>query len=127
VDYSIVLVSHITIDEINILNAVRLGNKLCVEALKKTPEIVLIDGRDKQILTVRHETIIKGDAKVRCIAAASILAKVTRDKVMKKYAKEFSKYGFEEHMGYGTRAHRSNLIKFGRCEIHRKSYSFKAA
>jgi len=126
IDYSVVLVSHVLIDKINILNAVKLGNKICIESLKTKPDIVLIDGRDKQILNIPHKTIIRGDEKIRCIAAASILAKVVRDKVMKKYAKEYRKYGFEKHMGYGTRIHRGNIIKFGPCPIHRKSYSFKA-
>jgi ribonuclease HII len=123
-DYAIVLVPHQIIDEINILNSVRFGNQLCVEALETKPDIILIDGRDKQFLTENHKTIIKGDSKIRSIAAASILAKVTRDKVMKKYSEEFPNYEFERHMGYGTRLHRALLKRFGPCEIHRKSYSF---
>lgn len=122
-DYAITAVSHITIDEINILNAVRLANNLCVEHLKIKPEIILIDGKDKQTLSLPHKTIIKGDSKVRCIAAASILAKVTRDKIMHRYAKEYKKYGFENHVGYGTREHKANIFKFGSCPIHRKSYN----
>lgn len=123
VDYAIAIVSHITIDEINILNAVRLANKLCVEHLRQKPEMILIDGKDRQTLSLPHQTIIKGDSKVRCIAAASILAKVTRDKIMHRYAKEYKKYGFENHVGYGTREHKTNIFKFGLCPIHRKSYN----
>lgn len=122
-DYAITAISHITIDEINILNAVRLANKLCVEHLKQKPDMILIDGKDKQTLDIQHRTIIKGDSKVRCIAAASILAKVTRDRIMYRYAKEYKKYGFENHVGYGTREHKVNIFKFGPCPIHRKSYN----
>lgn len=121
-DYAVTLVPHTTIDKVNILNAVRIANKICVDSLKKKPDMILIDGRDKQILTLPHQTIIKGDTKVRCIAAASILAKVVRDKLMYHYARKYIKYGFERHVGYGTRLHRSNIMKHGYCEIHRKSY-----
>ncbi|MDD3861699.1 MAG: hypothetical protein PHP74_02300 [Candidatus Gracilibacteria bacterium] len=67
----------------------------------------------------------EGDSKVRCIAAASILAKVARDKLMNYYSKKYDKYGFDKHVGYGTREHRSKIIKYGYCDIHRKSYSLK--
>ncbi|MFA6917613.1 MAG: ribonuclease HII [Candidatus Gracilibacteria bacterium] len=122
VDYSITLVPHETIDKINILNSVRIANDICVRALHDEPDIILIDGKDKQIIDLPFKTIIRGDTKVRCIAAASILAKVVRDKVMRYYAKEYGKYGFEKHVGYGTREHRSNIAKHGYCDIHRKSY-----
>lgn len=121
-DYAIAFVPHQTIDKINISNAVRIANDLCVRELEVKPEIVLIDGKDKQIIDLPFKTIIKGDAKVRCIAAASILAKVARDKLMKYYAKQYDAYGFERHVGYGTREHRSNIIKHGYCDIHRRSY-----
>jgi len=124
-DYSIAVVSHITIDEINILNATRAANQMCIEALDVAPDIVLIDGNDKQILEVPFQTIIKGDSKVQSIAAASILAKVTRDGIMKYYAEEYPYYGFEKHMGYGTRLHRASIGKHGRCPIHRKSFTIK--
>lgn len=124
-DYSISLVSHLVIDEINILNATRFANYLCVKNLRLKPDIALIDGRDKQIIDIPFETIIKGDSKVRSIAAASILAKVTRDRLMQKYAQDFSQYGFEHHMGYGTRLHRQNLTRYGACEIHRRSYTWQ--
>lgn len=125
-DWSITIVSHLVIDDINILGAVRFANYLCVKHLKYKPDFVLIDGIGKQILQVPFQTIIKGDSRVRSIAAASILAKVTRDRIMEYYAKKFDKYGFEEHMGYGTRLHRSNINKYGYCEIHRKSYSLSS-
>ncbi len=124
-DFTISIVSPQTIDDINILESVKLANYLCIQDLEFKPNIAVIDGRDKQILEIPFKTIIKGDQKVRSIAAASILAKVTRDKLMTYYAKKYLEYGFERHMGYGTREHRANMIKFGLCEIHRKSYSYK--
>jgi ribonuclease HII len=124
-DFTISIVSPQTIDKINILESVKLANYLCIQDLKYKPDIAVIDGRDKQILKIPFKTIIKGDQKVRSIAAASILAKVTRDKLMAYYAKKYPNYGFERHMGYGTREHRSNMTKFGLSCIHRKSYSYK--
>jgi len=125
IDYSVALVSHTTIDKINIANATKLANKLCFASIKIKPNAIIFDGRERQIIKIPYMTVIKGDSKIKSVAAASILAKVTRDKIMRYYAKEFKKYGFEKHMGYGTRLHRSNIEKFGLCEIHRKSYSFK--
>lgn len=122
VDYAVTLVPHQTIDKVNILKAVQIANDICVRELKTKPDMVLIDGKDKQIIDLPFKTIIKGDTKVKCIAAASILAKVIRDKLMHFYAKEYSKYGFERHVGYGTREHRSNITKHGYCDIHRRSY-----
>ena len=123
IDFTISIMSHKTVDEINILESVKLANLLCVQALTIRPHITLIDGRDKQLLTTPFKTVIKGDQKVRCIAAASILAKVTRDRLMEHYHETFPNYAFNEHMGYGTRKHRSNIKKEGPCEIHRMSFT----
>jgi len=126
VDFSISIIPHTQIDKINIVEAVKLANYNCIKELRCKPDIALIDGRDKQILDIKFLTVIKGDQIIKCIAAASILAKVTRDALMKHYAKEFRQYGFEIHKGYGTRIHRNNIKKFGRCEIHRKTYKIKS-
>jgi ribonuclease HII len=125
IDYSISIISHLTVDKINILETTKYANYLCVKHLRPTPDIALIDGHDSQILDIPFQTIVKGDQKVRSIAAASILAKVTRDKIMERYSQEYKKYGFEKHMGYGTRLHRSNIKKHGYCEIHRKTYKIR--
>lgn len=124
IDYAIAVVAPEIIDQVNIVGAVRIANDLCIRALKNMPDIALIDGCDKQILTVPFLTMIEGDSRIRSIAAASILAKVVRDAIMRHYAREFPHYGFERHKGYGTRLHRSTLTKFGPCAIHRKSYTF---
>ena len=123
IDYAITFVPPQTIDEHNILKATIYANSLCIKNLRQIPDIALIDGRDRQILDIPHQTIIKGDQKVRSIAAASILAKVARDSLMEHYATIYPQYGFHQHMGYGTRKHRANLHKYGFCEIHRKSYT----
>ncbi len=125
-DYAITVVSHRTIDEINILKSVQLANKLCVEHLQKTPCIAVIDGKDKQTLEIPYRTVIKGDSKIKSIAAASVLAKVVRDRIMDYYDSEFGLYNFAQHKGYGTREHRSLISTHGFCEIHRKTFKFVA-
>lgn len=126
-DYAIAIIPHQIIDQVNILNATRIANDLCLSALSQTPDIALMDGRDKQIIDIPFLNIIKGDRKIRSIAAASILAKVTRDAIMRHYSKEFPHYGFEKHMGYGTRLHCANLEKYGFCPIHRRSFHLKSS
>jgi len=125
VDYAISIVPHSIIDEINILNAVRFANKLAIDNLKIKADIAVIDGRDKQFLEIPFQTIIKGDQRIQSIAAASILAKVTRDRLMVHYSKKFPNYYFEKHMGYGTRQHRTIIKELGSTEIHRKSFKVK--
>ncbi|MBU1151235.1 ribonuclease HII [Patescibacteria group bacterium] len=124
-DFAISFVPPTRIDKINILNATLEANCNCIKSLKIKPDYIVIDGRDKQKLRQKHETIIKGDQKLRCIAAASILAKVARDKLMEQYHNDFPVYGFNKHMGYGTRQHAQNIREFGQCEIHRKSFTLK--
>lgn len=126
VDFAISVVSHQVIDRENILNATRLANMFALKNLKIRPDYVLVDGRDKQFFDHQFATIVKGDLYIKSIAAASILAKVARDKIMTKYAEMYPVYGFEKHMGYGTRQHRANIEKYGRCEIHRESFKIKS-
>jgi len=124
-DFSITAVPNQIIDEINILNATRLANAENIKRLKIKPDIAVMDGRDKQFLEIPFINIIKGDLYIKSIAAASVLAKVFRDRLMLIYSEIYPNYGFEKSMGYGTREHRNLLEKFGQCEIHRKSFKLK--
>lgn len=121
ISYNIVFVDEKTIDSLNILNATKLGMKQAIEGLSVKPELVLIDAV-KIDTCVPTESIIKGDAKSYNIAAASILAKVTRDKLMVDLDKKYPEYNFKKHKGYGTKEHIENLKKYGKCEIHRNSF-----
>lgn len=121
-DYAVAMVPPAVIDRVNIYNACLIANDLCLQAIKIKPDFVLVDGRDKQIFETDFQTIIKGDMRVRSIAAASIIAKVFRDRLMTNYSKKYKDYGFERHVGYSTRFHRKILSKIGPCEIHRKSF-----
>ena len=121
IDYHIELIDEKTIDEINILNATKLGMKNCIDKINTRPDIVLIDAV-KIDTDVQTESIIKGDALSYNIAAASILAKVTRDRLMLEYANKYPEYDFQKHKGYGTKAHIEKLIEYGPCAIHRRSF-----
>jgi len=121
IDYKIIEVDNKTIDDINILQATRLGMKNALNGLKKPPYIVLIDAV-KIDTDIKQENIIKGDSLSYNIAAASILAKVYRDRLMLEFAKKYPEYHFEKHKGYGTKEHIEALKKFGMCEIHRDSF-----
>ncbi len=121
IDYKIVLIDERTIDEINILNATKLGMKNALNGLKNKPYCVLVDAV-KIDTDIVQENIIHGDALSYNIAAASILAKVTRDRLMEEYAKKYPEYFFEKHKGYGTKLHIEMLKKYGKCEIHRDSF-----
>lgn len=123
VDYSIGIATEEEIDEINILNATFLAMHRAVEGLKTRPDYALIDGNQyPKIPFVTEETVIKGDAKSMSIAAASILAKVSRDRFMLEKAKEYPQYEFEKHKGYGTKLHYEKIIEFGPSPIHRRSF-----
>ena len=110
------------IDEINILNATYEAMREAIEGLSVQPQVRLNDAVTIPDIALRQVPIIKGDAKSVSIAAASILAKVTRDHMMAEYAKLYPEYGFEKHKGYGTAAHIAALREFGPCPIHRKSF-----
>ena len=119
--YKIVLIDEKTIDEINILNATKKGMKEAILGLSVKPELVLLDAVNLDI-DIESESIIKGDAKSYNIAAASILAKVTRDRLMLELDKIYPEYNFKKHKGYGTKEHIENLKKYGKCDIHRDSF-----
>ena len=93
-----------------------------INLLKKTPDCVLIDGNQALDIEITQQTIIKGDSKSAAIAAASILAKVYRDKLMEKLALQYPEYGFDSHMGYASKSHRNTIIEVGPCPIHRKTF-----
>ena len=123
IDYSIGVATEREIDEINILNATFLAMHRAVDGLKTRPDFALIDGNQyPKIPFVTEETVVKGDAKSMSIAAASILAKVSRDRFMLEKAKEFPQYGFEKHKGYGTKLHYEKIREFGPSPIHRMSF-----
>lgn len=121
-DYSIGTASEKEIDEINILQATFLAMKRAVEGLSLRPDCALVDGNQVPPLNCDVETVIKGDSKSESIAAASILAKVSRDRYMLEMAEKYPQYGFEKHKGYGTKLHYEMIEKYGICEIHRKSF-----
>ena len=121
IDYCIVPIDEKTIDEINILNATKLGMEKALNGLKNQPYVVLIDAVKINTNTMQ-ENIIKGDAKSYNIAAASILAKEFRDRLMLEEAKKYPEYHFEKHKGYGTKLHIEALKQFGKCKIHRDSF-----
>ena len=122
IDYRIEEVSEKVIDDINILEATKLGMKKCIENLKTAPELALVDAVKDIDADVDQIAIIKGDATSYSIAAASILAKVYRDKLMQKFDKEYPEYNFAKHKGYGTKEHIELLKKYGPSKIHRRSF-----
>lgn len=122
VAYSIATASEKEIDEYNILQATFLAMRRAVENLEVKPDIALIDGNQKPHLEIEEQTIVKGDSKSISIAAASILAKVTRDRYMKEMAEKYPHYAFEKHKGYGTKLHYEMLEKYGISEIHRRTF-----
>lgn len=122
VAYASASVDEKVIDEINILNATFLAMKTAVEKLSVKPDFVLVDGNRLPDLAYPSEAVVKGDAKSISIAAASIIAKVERDRYITEQAKIYPEYGFEKHKGYGTKAHTEAILKYGACPIHRKSF-----
>lgn len=123
--YCIATASVAEIDEINILAATMLAMKRAFDGLSVKPSIALIDGNKAPDLSVNAETVVKGDATSASIAAASILAKVSRDRYMKEIALKYPQYQFEKHKGYGTKLHYQMLDEFDASDIHRKSFLVK--
>ena len=111
------------IDEINILNATKKALTLAIEGLEIKPDKILVDALDKiDTKGIPYISVIKGDAKIYSISAASIIAKVTRDRIMKEYDEVYPEYGFSAHKGYGTAKHIQAIKEHGICPLHRKSF-----
>lgn len=110
------------IDAVNILQATLVAMKEAVLALSLIPDYLLIDGLNRIDLDMPQETIISGDSRSLSVAAASIVAKVSRDRLMEMYHRQFPQYNFLRNKGYGTREHREAILKYGRCKIHRRSF-----
>ena len=116
------IIDHTTIDEINILNATYKAMHVALSHLGVTPDHILVDGNRFDGTGIPFTTIIDGDALCFSIAAASIVAKVTRDRLMADYDRQFPGYGFAKHKGYATKEHREAILNLGYCEIHRRSF-----
>ena len=121
--WRIEVISVDQIDTLNILQATLLGMKQAVEGLQPAPDLALIDGNQAPTMSCQSKTIVKGDQLEPAISAASILAKVCRDDIMRKLHQEFPDYGFDAHKGYPTPRHLEVLKKIGPCPHHRKSYA----
>ena len=120
--YGIAFADEKEIDTINILQATFLAMERAVGLLSVKPDMLLIDGNREKDFGIPAETIVKGDSRCISIAAASVLAKVTRDDLLLEMAEQYPQYGFEIHKGYGTKAHYQALTEFGPCPIHRMSF-----
>ena len=120
--YSVCMVDAKTIDEINILQATFRAMREAVEGLSVKADIALIDGNQKPGLSIEQRTIVKGDAKSISIAAASILAKVSRDRYMKEADEKYPEYQFAKHKGYGTKLHYEMIAEYGICDEHRCTF-----
>jgi ribonuclease HII len=123
IEFAIAAVEAGVIDQINILQATHRAMNDALAQLNPLPPHALVDGRPVKTLRVPQTAIVKGDARSYSIAAASVLAKVTRDRLMLGYAVQFPEYGFEEHKGYGTAQHLAAIEKHGACPIHRRSFA----
>ena len=124
ISYSVAIIGQDIIDDVNILNATKTGVTKVVEGLDIKPDLIIIDALEHiDTKGVPYESIIKGDAKCYSIAAASILAKVTRDRIMREWDLVYPQYGFAKHKGYGTAQHIANIKEYGLCPIHRKSFT----
>ncbi len=121
--YSIAFATVEEIEEFNILEATFMAMNRAIDSLCKKADFALIDGnREPKGIKIPCQTVIKGDAKSQSIAAASILAKVSRDRLLLEYDKEYPEYNFKKHKGYGTKEHTDLILKHGVCPIHRKSF-----
>ena len=118
------IVNQEEIDEINILNATKKALNIAIDKLKVKPDVILVDALDKiDTNGIPYISVIKGDAKIYSVSAASIIAKVTRDRIMKEYDEVYPQYGFAHHKGYGTAKHIEAIKEYGICPLHRKSFT----
>lgn len=122
VSWSVSLVDEKTIDEINILQATYRAMRQAVEGLPQPADFAYIDGNRMEALDLPYECVVSGDAHIPSVAAASVVAKVTRDRLMCDFAVRYPVYGFERHKGYGSRAHHEALLQYGPCPIHRRTF-----
>jgi len=122
ISYGIAFASVEEIEEMNILQATFLAMKRAVESLSVKPDLALVDGNQKPSLDIQARTLVKGDAKSPSIAAASILAKVTRDRLMTEIAEQYPQYEFPKHKGYGTKLHYEKIMEHGISPVHRRSF-----
>ena len=124
ISYSIAVIDHHVIDDINILNATKQGVTEVVDGLDVKPDLIIVDALTHiNTRGIPYEPIIKGDAKCYNIAAASILAKVTRDRIMRQWDEVYPQYGFAKHKGYGTAKHIAAIKEYGLCPIHRLTFT----
>ena len=124
ISYSVAVIGQDIIDEINILNATKKGVTEVIEGLKEKPNLILVDALTHiDTKGIPYDSIIKGDAKCYSIAAASIIAKVTRDRIMRQWDEVYPQYGFISHKGYGTAKHIQAIKEYGLCPIHRRSFT----
>ena len=123
ISYSVAIIGQDVIDNINILNATKTGVTQVIEGLDVKPDLIIIDALEHiDTKGVPYESIIKGDAKCYSIGAASIIAKVTRDRIMREWDNIYPQYGFAQHKGYGTKMHMEAIREYGLCPLHRRSF-----
>lgn len=120
-DWSVGIVDQNAIDQINILNAAKLAFARALDGLRVKPDHIYTDAMGI-VTEIPYTSVVKGDSKIYCIAAASIIAKVTRDGIMRKYDEQYPNYGFAKHKGYGTKEHYDALRRYGVTDLHRKSF-----
>ena len=123
VSFSVGIIENDVIDQINILQSTIKAMERSILGLNIKPDLVYIDGNRPTTLEIRQQTIVKGDTKCQSIAAASIIAKVTRDRIMEKLHEKYPQYGFLKHKGYPTKAHYEAIRVYGPCPIHRMSFN----
>ena len=124
ISYGVAIIGQDEIDEINILNATKKGLTMSLKELTVKPDLILVDALEHiDTMGIPYESIIKGDAKCYSISCASIIAKVTRDRIMREWDKVYPEYNFAQHKGYGTAKHIESIKQYGLCPIHRRSFT----